>query len=240
MTKRLVDRLSYANVVSTLCLFLILGMGGAYAAKELAKNSVGSKQIKDGAVKGVDVKDNSLNGTDIDEPSLGKVPSATNADSATSATNADKLDNKDSADFQLKGSDPYTPASLNSSPVPINCYWTNATFAPEFSDAAYYRDRDGLVHLKGFVQAKDGPVNACGTQPEDRVIQTLPPGYRPAERSLFISHVSGKFGRVDVLPTGDVTFEGTVDSGTWADAKDWVTLDGITFRCEPSGSNGCP
>ena len=33
-------RLSYANVVSTLCLFLLLG-GGAYAATKLAKNSVG-------------------------------------------------------------------------------------------------------------------------------------------------------------------------------------------------------
>ena len=42
-------QLSYANVVSTLCLFLLLG-GGAYGAAKLAKNSVGTKQIKTGAV----------------------------------------------------------------------------------------------------------------------------------------------------------------------------------------------
>jgi hypothetical protein len=36
-------------VVSTLCLFLILG-GGAYAALTIPKNSIGSKQIKDGSV----------------------------------------------------------------------------------------------------------------------------------------------------------------------------------------------
>lgn len=42
-------RLTYANVISTLCLFLILG-GGAYAATALPKNSVGSRQLKPGAV----------------------------------------------------------------------------------------------------------------------------------------------------------------------------------------------
>jgi hypothetical protein len=41
----------YANVVSTLCLVLLLGGGTAYAAsKLLPKNSVGSAQIKNGAV----------------------------------------------------------------------------------------------------------------------------------------------------------------------------------------------
>jgi Collagen triple helix repeat (20 copies) len=41
----------YANVVSTLCLVLLLGGGTAYAASQLLpKNSVGSAQIKQGAV----------------------------------------------------------------------------------------------------------------------------------------------------------------------------------------------
>jgi hypothetical protein len=42
-------KLSYANVVSTICLFLVLG-GGAYAATKLPKNSVGAKQLKKRAV----------------------------------------------------------------------------------------------------------------------------------------------------------------------------------------------
>jgi hypothetical protein len=45
------ERLTYANVVATLCLFLLLG-GGAYAATQLPANSVGTKQIKDRAVTG--------------------------------------------------------------------------------------------------------------------------------------------------------------------------------------------
>jgi collagen triple helix repeat protein len=41
--------LTYSNVVSTLCLFLLLG-GVAYAATQVPSNSVGTKQLKNGAV----------------------------------------------------------------------------------------------------------------------------------------------------------------------------------------------
>jgi hypothetical protein len=42
--------LTYANVVASLALFLVLSGGAAYAASQLAKNSVGTKQLKNGAV----------------------------------------------------------------------------------------------------------------------------------------------------------------------------------------------
>jgi hypothetical protein len=48
--KRLRNELNYANVVSTLCLFLLLGGGVAFAATHLPKNSVGTKQLKKSAV----------------------------------------------------------------------------------------------------------------------------------------------------------------------------------------------
>jgi hypothetical protein len=47
--RRLRPKLTYANVISTLCLFLLLG-GGAYAATELSPNSVGAKQLRRHAV----------------------------------------------------------------------------------------------------------------------------------------------------------------------------------------------
>ena len=47
---RLRSKLTYANIVSTLCLFLVLGGGAAFAATQLPKNSVGSKQLKKEAV----------------------------------------------------------------------------------------------------------------------------------------------------------------------------------------------
>lgn len=43
------SHLSYANVVASLALFIALG-GVSYAATQLPRNSVGTKQIKDGAV----------------------------------------------------------------------------------------------------------------------------------------------------------------------------------------------
>jgi hypothetical protein len=63
------SRLSFANVVSVVALFVALG-GGAYA---LQKNSVGSKQIKDSAIKSKDVKDDALTATDVDESTLSGV-----------------------------------------------------------------------------------------------------------------------------------------------------------------------
>lgn len=81
-------RLTYANVVSTMALFLALG-GGAYAAATLPKNSVGTTQlrkaavtrakIKNNAVDGSKVADRSITGADVKESTLTIVPSATHA-----------------------------------------------------------------------------------------------------------------------------------------------------------------
>lgn len=95
-------RLTYANVMSSLAVFLVLGGATAFAAKQLGKNTVGSKQlkakavttakikkeavttnkIKKNAVNGSRVKDGSLTGADIDLSTLGTVPTASNAANA--------------------------------------------------------------------------------------------------------------------------------------------------------------
>jgi len=49
-------RLTYANVMSTIAVFLVLGGATAFAATQLAKNSVGSAQIKKNAVTAAKVK----------------------------------------------------------------------------------------------------------------------------------------------------------------------------------------
>jgi hypothetical protein len=89
---RITSRLTYANVVSTICLFLLLGGGAAWAATSLPKNSVGTKQLKKGAVTGAKVKDGSLTGADINASTLGQVPSAATAGTATSAAHATGAD----------------------------------------------------------------------------------------------------------------------------------------------------
>src|SRR4051812_38430794 len=88
--KRLSSKLTYANVISTLCLFLLLGGGAAFAADKLAKNAVGAKQVKknaittakiknaaitsgklaDRAVTGAKIADGTIGGAKIDQSSL--------------------------------------------------------------------------------------------------------------------------------------------------------------------------
>lgn len=55
-------RLTYANIVATIALFLALG-GASYAAFKLPKKSVGTRQLKPEAVTGAKVKAGSLPGS---------------------------------------------------------------------------------------------------------------------------------------------------------------------------------
>ena len=57
--RKIRERLSYANVIATLALFLALG-GVSYAATQLPKNSVGSKQLKKNAVTNAKIKKNAV------------------------------------------------------------------------------------------------------------------------------------------------------------------------------------
>ena len=96
--KQIRKRLTYANVMSTIAVFLVLGGATALAAAKLGKNSVGTNQIKknavttakikNGAVTGGKVKNGSLTGTQVNAATLGTVPNATNATNATNAGNA--------------------------------------------------------------------------------------------------------------------------------------------------------
>jgi hypothetical protein len=63
--RRLRPRLTYANVMVTLLAFVVLCGGGAYAASQLGKESVGTKQLKKNAVTGVKVKDGTLRPKDF-------------------------------------------------------------------------------------------------------------------------------------------------------------------------------
>jgi hypothetical protein len=88
-------RLTYANVMSTIAVFLVLGGASAFAAAELGKNSVGPRQLKsksvttgkiaNNAVNGAKVAKHSLTGEDINLAALGTVPAATSAGSAGNA-----------------------------------------------------------------------------------------------------------------------------------------------------------
>jgi hypothetical protein len=62
-------KLSYANVVATLALFIALG-GSSYAALELGKNSVKSENIGKEQVKASDIAKNAVNAAKVKDASL--------------------------------------------------------------------------------------------------------------------------------------------------------------------------
>jgi len=58
--KQIRPRLTYANVMSTIGIFLVLAGGTAFAAAQLGKNSVGAKQLKKNAVTTAKLKKNAV------------------------------------------------------------------------------------------------------------------------------------------------------------------------------------
>jgi hypothetical protein len=236
------------NVLGLVALFIALG-AGAYAAG-LAPNSVKSKHIVNGQVKTQDIGEDAIKstlvpneeliGADIDEATLGTVPNATNATNADDADDANLLDGKDSSQFQEVGSEGWTNLDLNDAAGDFACHWVS--FAGGFADPSYFRDRDGVVHLRGLAKAVDGTGNACGTIPgfDENIVAVggLPDGYRPQNRSLFTISSNNSPGRIDIFANGTISAFPTYP--TYANMEQWVQLDGISYRCAPSGSNGCP
>jgi len=77
--KRFLPRPTYANVVSTLCLFLLLGGASAFAATKLAKNSVGATQIKKNAVVTAKIKNAAVTNSKIADAAVTSGKLADNA-----------------------------------------------------------------------------------------------------------------------------------------------------------------
>jgi hypothetical protein len=210
---------SPAMIVALLALAVALG-GTTYAAKKLKKNSVGTKQlkknavttakIKKGAVTGAKIENNAIttakiadgavSGAKVNAGSLGTVPNATNAQTAQHAQTADAIPAPEAMHLVGEpGEPPFAPT------------WENL---PEGAvAAAFYKDREGVVHLQGI-------VGGDGTQ---EVVFTLPPAYRPAHTQAFPA-----LGNGGVLALINVGSSGEVISSD----EDLVNLNGITFRAE--------
>jgi hypothetical protein len=215
--RRIKGTLSYANVMSTLCLFLLLG-GAAYAATKLPKNSVGTKQIKNGAVTGAKIKKNTITGTNINLARLGTVPTATTATTATTAGTANGLT---------------PPEALHLVNAPGEPGFEGGSFnltAPNVSGlppASFYKDHEGIVHLEGIVMV--GKEEKVGSLVP---IFTLPAGFRPANGVVQILPAGGASSAVIIGGAGS-SLEGHSLSGTMVGTKETsVILSGLSFRAQ--------
>lgn len=134
MKRKLEGKLTYANVVSTLCLFVLLG-GSAYAALRIKvpRNSVGPRQLQaksvttgkiaNGAVSGSKIAEGTITGQNVNLNALGSVPQATNA---AHAANADTL-----------GAEHHAAACpAHTTLIRGLCYDTASTEAPNLKTAA--------------------------------------------------------------------------------------------------------
>lgn len=74
MSKNLRERMTYANVASTLALVIAIGGSGvAVAAAALPHNSVGSRQVINNSLKSVDIKNGEIRAKDFTNRSIGVV-----------------------------------------------------------------------------------------------------------------------------------------------------------------------
>ena len=200
--------LTYANVVSTLCLLLLLGGGVAVAASQLAKNSVGAKQLRKNAVTTAKIKKGAVTGAKIKLRTLGTVPNANHAASADSAASLTSLE---AVHFVgAPGQPPFESGSTNFSPP-------GSSFPP----VSFYKDHEGIVHVDGFAQI--GKSSSKELVP----IFTLPPGFRPPSgiAQLF------KIGEGALVFGTGSSFAGESFSGSVVGEQGKAqVLDGITFR----------
>lgn len=222
--KQLRKHLTYANVVGTLALFLVLAGTTAFAASHLGKNSVGSKQLKKNSVTKAKIKKNAVatakikkdavTGAKVNEATLGTVPSAGVASSLTPPEAV-----------HLVGF-PNEPGFENGSGPPV----LEGLSGVRLNPVGFWKDHDGVVHLQGI--ARVGKAGSSEIVP----IFTLPVGYRPAPSTIIIQALAGPSsaavigGTNAVYPSGG----GTIDlSGKVAGTEEELAvLDGITFRAE--------
>jgi hypothetical protein len=99
MKTKLRDKLTYANVMASVAVFIALS-GSAYAALKIPRNSIGTRQLQaksvtngklaDGSVTGGKIAESTITGSNIDLPALGVVPQAAHATTAAEAVKLDK------------------------------------------------------------------------------------------------------------------------------------------------------
>jgi hypothetical protein len=101
--------------------------------------------------------------------------------------------------------------------------WTSFTpsgswvyYGAPYTTTAYTKGNDGIVSVKGFIRS--------GTVTGGTVIGNLPAGYRPSLEMMFEVSSADAFGRIDILPNGNIV----IGAANVA----WLSLDNINFQAE--------
>jgi hypothetical protein len=232
-----------SNVVAYVALFLLLSGGTAFATHPGGENTISSEDIINGQVKQADVGLDAVNSSRVLNQTVNDndlAPASVKGPKVLddSLTGADVLE----PSLSLAGEgwnevgDGDGPPFFNWPVLGFDRIWGN--FSSNHNPVAFRRDRQGFVHLKGLFKFDPDPDCNCllaeNTALPWRVFM-LPPGYRPAAREVHLTLQQGRLSRIDI---GDFVVLELI--GADMGKGEWASLDGITFRCAPSGVNGCP
>jgi hypothetical protein len=226
------ERLSYANVVATLSLFLVLSGGAAIAATGgnfiLGKpNSASSTTSLSAATNGKALQVTNM-GTGTAATALGlntasgHPPLTVSSGARVTNLNADKLDGLSSAAFVKTANEPVHVVDAPGEPGFQNNY---ANYGSGFSTVGFYKDSTGIVHLRGTL------VKTTGTF-DGSAVYTLPAGYRPPQILSMPAAVDSGSGALQINTDGSVIvycWTGPCTTGVGGVGVG-VGMDGLTFR----------
>jgi hypothetical protein len=185
---RIRPRLTYANVMATIAVFIALG-GTTIAAnkingQQIKKGTIRGKQIKKSSVPGNRLKADSVTGKQLREATLGRVPAAVLADRAKLADTAARADSAEFAESATAAGTAEEAATLEgfgaadlldacpdgTQPYAGSCFESGNRPATTWPTAAETCGDEGrrlpaLGELEGFRQ-EPGIVLGIGAQPE--------------------------------------------------------------------------
>jgi|GEM_PF-730995 len=230
--KRLREHFSPALVLSVVAIFIALG-GGAYAAisansvgtKQLKNNAVTAKKIKKNAVVTAKLKNESVTGVKVKTSTLGKVPSASTADTATrsdSAANTDgyitfkqtRLDATSGPSFAAATGAAPEIKMFTAGPITVYAKCTTDTSVPRTQLSFYIKTSENGVIFDSDVDDIDGNPAFLNTNTleADRMILDQSANVNDASIDADSSYAT------QVFTPGGVSFEmqpgGAVKNGT--------------------------
>jgi hypothetical protein len=204
----------------------------AVKSADIGKNQVKNTDIANNAVTGKKVKSNSLLGADVRESSLGLVPTANRANSAGSADVANRLAAPEAyREIGTPGNPGFGAGCHNLVPVAPN---------PDvFEKAAFFKDHNGIVHLRGTIEC-----DPTGANPNNNIAWQMPPGYRPRNGRLqvFANAICGGTCSSSTPPGSPIFFIAgagvppvgptVVPEGGLLTGDGNTSFDGISYRAE--------